>query len=161
MPRSRRPLLRRLLGETAGSASIEFLGVGLVLLVPVVYLVLTLASLQSGAFAAEGAARQAARSFVLAGTDAEAAGRARRAVELTLADYGLDPATAEVRIECSPDPTTCLSRRALVTVTVGIRVPLPLAPPVLNVETPLSVGMSGVSTQQVSRFWAERAGDGG
>ena len=161
MPRSRRPLLRRLLAETAGSASIEFLGVGLLLLVPLVYLVLTLAALQSGALAAEGAARQAARSFVLAATEDEAAARAGRAVQFTLTDYGVDPAAAEVRIECSPDPTTCLSRRALVTVTVGIRVPLPLAPPVMDVETPLSVGMSGVSTQQVSRFWVEQPeGDG-
>jgi hypothetical protein len=154
VPRWRRPLLRRLGADDAGSASLEFLGVGLLLLVPIVYLVLTLAALQAGALAAEGAARQAARSFVLAATPQDAAARAERAVELTLSDYGIDPGTAEVRVACAPDPTACLSRRALVTVTVGIRVPLPLGPPVLDVETPLSVGMSGVSTQQVSRFWS-------
>ncbi|MFC0681148.1 hypothetical protein ACFFGH_25245 [Lysobacter korlensis] len=153
MPRWRRPLLRRLRAETTGSASLEFLGVGLLLLVPIVYLVLTLAALQAGALAVESAARQAARSFVLAATPEEAAARAERAVELTLADYGVDPSTAEVSVACAPDPAACLSRRALVTVTVGIRVPVPLAPPVLDVEAPLSVGMVGVSTQQVSRFW--------
>ena len=153
MPRWRR-FLPRLRGEVDGSASLEFLGVGLLLLVPVVYLVLTLAALQAGALAAEGAARHAARSFVLAGSPEEAAERAERAVELTLADYGIEPGTAEVGIACAPDPGTCLARRSLVTVTVGIRVSLPLAPPVLNVETPLSVGMRGVSTQQVSRFWS-------
>jgi hypothetical protein len=151
VPRSRRSLLRRLRDE-AGSASLEFLGVGLLLLVPMVYLVLTLAALQAGALAAEGAARHAARSFVLAATPAEAAARAERAVELTLEDFGLDPGTADVDVACTPDPGTCLARRSLVTVTVGIRVALPLAPPAVIVETPLSVGMSGVSTQQVSRF---------
>jgi Flp pilus assembly protein TadG len=154
VPHSRSPLLRRLRAETSGSASLEFLGVGVLLLVPVVYLVLTLAALQAGALAAEGAARQAARSYVLAATPEEAAARADRAVELTLADYGVDPSAAEVSVACAPDPATCLSRRALVTVTVGIRVPLPLAPAALDVGTPLSVGMTGVSTQQVSRFWS-------
>ncbi len=154
MPRSKHPLLRRLRNEASGSASLEFLGVGLLLLVPIVYLVLTLAALQAGALAAEGAARHAARSFVQAGTPEEAATRAERAVELTLADYGIDPAVAEVRVACAPDAGTCLARRSLVTVTVGIRVPLPLAPPVLDVKAPLSVGMTGVSTQQVSRFWS-------
>lgn len=160
MPRWRRPL-RRLRDESAGSASLEFLAVGLLLLVPVVYLVLTLAALQAGALAAEGAARHAARSFVLGETPDDAAARAERAVELTLADFGIEPASAEVRIACAPEPSACLSRNSLVTVTVGIRVALPLAPPALDVETPLSVGMSGVSTQQVSRFWAEPIrGDG-
>jgi hypothetical protein len=151
VPHWRLPLRR--LQADRGSASLEFLGVGLLLLVPVVYLVLTLAALQAGGLAAEGAARHAARSFVLAGTAEEAAARVERAVELTLADYGIDPASAEIGIACAPDPGSCLSRRSLVTVTVGIRVALPLAPPALNVEAPLSVGMSGVSTQQVSRFW--------
>src|SRR5215218_1477843 len=135
MPHWRRPL-QRLRDDSTGSASLEFLGVGLLLLVPVVYLVLTLAALQAGALAAEGAARHAARSFVLAATPEEAAARAERAVELTLADFGIDPAAAEVDIACAPDPGTCLARRSLVTVTVGIRVALPLAPPVLDVETP-------------------------
>lgn len=154
MPRSRRSLIRRLRDESAGSASLEFLAVGLLLLVPVIYLVLTLAALQAGALAAEGAARHAARSFVLSTTPAEAAARAERAVELTLEDYGIDSSAADVAIACAPEPGACLTRRSLVTVTVGIRVALPLAPSALIVETPLSVGMSGVSTQQVSRFRA-------
>jgi hypothetical protein len=160
MRRWRRPLLR-LRDESAGSASLEFLGVGLLLLVPVVYLVLTLAAVQAGALAAEGAARHAARSFVLAGTAAQAADRAERAVRLTLADFGIDPGAAEVDVSCTPDPRTCLAPRSLVTVTVGIRVALPLAPPALDVEAPLSVGMSGVSTQQVSRFWVGETGTSG
>ena len=153
MPPSRR-FLRRLRDDAAGSASLEFLGVGLLLLVPIVYLVLTIAALQAGALAAEGAARQAARSFVLATTAEEAGARAERAVELTLTDYGIDPDAADVAVACAPDPGTCLSRRGLVTVTVGIRVPLPFAPPAVDVDAPLSLAMSGVSTQQVSRFWS-------
>jgi hypothetical protein len=140
--------------DESGSASLEFLGVGLLLLVPVVYLIVTLAALQAGALAAEGAARQAARTFVLAPTADEAAARAERAIQLTLDDYGVDAGTTAVAVSCSPDARSCLDRRSLVTVTVGIRVPLPLAPPVLGLDTPLSVPMAATSTQQVSRFRA-------
>ncbi|HSP76545.1 MAG TPA: hypothetical protein VLO31_10065, partial [Cryobacterium sp.] len=47
-----------------GSASLEFITAGLILLVPLVYLVLAMAALQGGALAVEGAARQAARVYV-------------------------------------------------------------------------------------------------
>ena len=47
-----------------GSASLEFITVGMVMLIPLVYLVLTMSAIQAGALAAEGAARQAARVFV-------------------------------------------------------------------------------------------------
>ena len=49
------------LRDETGTAALEFITVGLILLVPLVYLVLALASLQAGTFAVEGAARQAAR----------------------------------------------------------------------------------------------------
>src|SRR3712207_7229451 len=49
----------------------------------------------------------------------------------------------------SPEPGDCLARRSLVTVTVGIRVALPLAPPAVDVETPLSVGRSEEHTSEL------------
>jgi len=52
--------------DDAGSASIEFLTAGMLLLVPIVYLVILVAAVQSAALATEGAARQAARVFVQA-----------------------------------------------------------------------------------------------
>ena len=41
----------------AGNAVVEFLGISLILLIPLVYLVLTLAKVQGASYAVEGAAR--------------------------------------------------------------------------------------------------------
>ena len=66
----------------AGSASLEFLTVGVILLVPLVYLVLAMSAIQAGALAVEGAARQAARVAVQA----------------------IDSGAADVAVEASADP---------------------------------------------------------
>ena len=147
MRRSRR------FADDDGSASLEFVTAGLVLLLPLVYLVLAMASIQAGALAIEGAARQAARVFVQSGSIAEAQAGAASAVQFALADHGVDPATVRVEVACALRPTQCLTRRGLVTVTIQIAVPLPLAPPILNGGLPMSVPLTASATQQVSRFW--------
>lgn len=139
--------------DERGSASLEFITVGLVLLVPLVYLVLALSSIQAGALAVEGAARQASRVFVQSRDVTSAQSRAIRAVEFALADHGIDPDSATVAVTCAPDPSNCLSRRGLVTVTVSLSAALPLVPPVLVGDFPVAVPLSATSTQQVSRFW--------
>lgn len=135
-----------------GSASVEFLTVGMLLLVPTVYLVLTLAAVQSASFAVEGAARQASRVFVQSESLGAAQSAAATAIAVTLADYGLDAADARVEVTCAPDPADCLTRRGFVTVTVSTVVPLPLLPPVLGVDAPPGVPITATSTEQVSRF---------
>src|SRR5687767_273255 len=77
-------VVRGRLTDDSGSASLEFVTAGLILLLPLVYLILTVATVQAAAFATEGTARQAARVFVRA--DSEAAGRAAvdRAVRIGL-----------------------------------------------------------------------------
>jgi len=153
MPRSRpwTDAATRLARED-GSASIEFITVGVLMLVPTVYLVLALSSIQSASFAVEGAARQASRVFVQAGTVAEARAAASRAIAVTLADYGLDARDAQVAIMCAPDPANCLARRGFVTVTIATLAPLPLFPAVLGTDLPPGVWIDSVATEQVSRF---------
>ena len=152
MPRWRR--WATALAADDGSASLEFVSAGVLLLVPLVYLVLAMASVQGGSLSVEGAARQAARVYVQASSEAEARARAESAVRFALADYGLDAADATVRIRCAPDPARCLTRRGIVTVRVGVRVPLPLVPSGLSVATGASVPLEADSAQQVSRFWS-------
>ena len=144
MPRSRR------FADDEGSASLEFLTVGLILLVPTVYLVLAVSTIQAAAFAVEGAARQAARVFVQAPDLASAEAGAERALDFALADHGIT-AEAELAIVCRP--AECLTRQALVTVSVDLQVPLPLVPPVLVGDFPLAVPLHATATAQVSRFW--------
>lgn len=136
-----------------GSSSLEFITIGVLLLVPMVYLVLAVSSVQAATLATEGAARQAARVYVLAETDAAAASAAQRAIAFALADDGLDAGAAEIRIDCAPNPGTCLTRRGTVTVTVRVEVALPLVPDALNFRTSASVPVQARAAQQVSRFW--------
>lgn len=146
MPRSRS------WSDDSGSASLEFVTAGLVLLVPLVYLILAVSTIQAGALAAEGAARQAARVFVEspstdAGRDAVA-----HAVEFALADHALTDSEVDVAITCIPRPDQCLTRHGFVTVTVEIAVALPLVPAALTGDFPLAVTLEASATQQVSRF---------
>lgn len=143
----------RLSTDERGSASLEFVTAGLILLVPMVYLVLVMSAIQAGALAVEGAARQAARVFVQSASTGDAEAAAARAIEFALTDYGIDAETATISVVCTPEPADCLTRRGFVTVGVEITVPLPLTPPALTVDAPLAVPLSATATQQVSRFW--------
>ncbi len=142
--------------DDRGSASLEFVPVGVLLLVPTVYLVLTLSALESASFAVEGAARQATRVFVQSNSVVAAESAAHTAVAVTLADYGLDAGDATVQVSCRPMPTACLTRRGFVTVSVSARVPLPLVPPALELNLPAVIPVQSVATEQVSRFWGAR-----
>ena len=77
----------RLRREERGSAVVEFLGVTLVLLLPLVYLVLTLGQIQAAAFAAEAAARESGRVLSHEADLPTAAARAQTAVELAFGDH--------------------------------------------------------------------------
>lgn len=139
-----------------GSASLEFITAGMLLLLPMVYLVLVMSALQAGALAVEGAARQAARVFVQGQSISVASAQAERAIQFALADYGLDAADATVAVSCAPHPSRCLTRLGTVTVDVSIAVDLPLVPPGLTVDVPLAIPLEASATQQVSRFWSGR-----
>lgn len=151
MRRSRRSTERPGLGDDAGSASLEFVTAGMLLLIPIVYLVVAISSIEAGVLAVEGAARQAARVYVQEPSAAEAEAAAERAIEFALADHGLESADVDVQITCTESP--CLTRRGFVTVTVRATVPLPLVPSVLDLNAPIAVPTSAAATQQVSRFW--------
>jgi hypothetical protein len=143
----------RLWADETGSAALEFVATGLILLVPLVYLILTMAQLQAGAFAVDGAARQAARVFVRSDSLAHAQASSRLAVAVALADFGIDPTKATISVTCTPAPSACLTPHGFVTVTVTVGVPLPLVPPIIAVNVPLTVAVHATATQQVSRFW--------
>ena len=129
-----------------GSASLEFVTAALILLVPLIYLVIAVSVVQ-------GAARQAARVYVQA-PDVDAARAAvDRAVTVALADAGSRPSEASVDISCDDEGDGCLSRRSEVTVTLRLRVALPLVPDVLALRDVTSIPIQSSATQTVSRFW--------
>lgn len=156
--RLRARLARRLRagGDESGSAVVEFLGATLVLLVPLVYLVVVLATVQRATFAVDGAAREAARAAVTADAD-DAAARATAAVALALDDQGLDPAgaTDALAVRCEPD---CTSPGTTVTVEVALEVPLPGVPGFVQDAVPLAVPVSASVTAPVDDYRSREPG---
>lgn len=152
--RLRRPDVGRSLGSwnpaERGSASLEFLTAGLLLLVPLVYVVLALSSVQSATFAVEGAARYAARVAVRAADDGAARASVDRVARAVLDEAGLGSSSSVVRVSCDPSPA-CTAAGARIRVEVASTVTLPLAPDVLGREF-AAVRVEGVATQTVSRF---------
>lgn len=144
-------VLRRLRGEEGGNAVVEFLGVTLVLLVPLVYLVLTLGRVQAATFAAEAAAREVGRVLSQAEDIGTATAHAHAAVELAFADHGIDvdPARA-LSIECDAEP--CLTPGARIHVAVAAVVDLPLVPDFLGDSLPLEVPVRAAHLAAVPEF---------
>lgn len=148
------------LSSEEGSASLEFLTVGMILLVPLVYLVLAMSAIQGGALAVEGAARQAARVAVRAVDEGAADVAVQRAVRVALDDYGVDADAASVSVSCSPSGD-CLAPGERVRVSVTATVALPLVPDVLALHQAASVPLEASATQTVSRFAGGRDSAGG
>lgn len=134
-----------------GSAVVEFLGVSLLLLVPLVYLIVTLGRVQAAGFAAEGAAREAGRLIVQAETIEQGVARARLAVELAFADHGMEVDGAEVlTLTCEEDP--CLTPGAYIHVGVESSVGLPGAPAFMASVLPTRVTVAAEAMAAVGDF---------
>lgn len=136
--------------DDEGSATLEFATAGLLLLLPLVALIVVLGAIQSGAFAAQAAAAQAARIVSTGGAADAIRSSAATAIAFALADYGFEPEAASVVIACAP-VSPCPSRGGLVTVTIELRVPIPMVPGLLGAPPP-SVTLSSTATRPVSRF---------
>jgi hypothetical protein len=117
-----------------GSALIEFVGASLLLLIPLIYLLLSVFEVQRGAFASSEAAREAGRAFATAPTSAVGLQRATYAAQLAFADQGIDgsPVVRFVAAgsgcgEGTPTVSPTLEPGAEYTVCVGEAIPLPYA----------------------------------
>ncbi len=141
------------LTDDRGSASLEFLTVGLLMLVPLVYLVIALGQIQHESLGVEAAARHVARAISLASDAAHAQQSADGVLASVAEQYGLDAGALELSISCTPAGSSCPSAGATVRVQIATRVPLPLAPPVLELDKRVSVPVEASAVQRMSRFW--------
>lgn len=140
--------------DESGSASLEFITVGLILLVPLVYLIVALGAIQSQALGVETGARQLARTIATAPDTATADARSKRVLEAIIAEYGIDPAKVEVEVSCAT-PGPCPTAGTLLSVTVTAEVALPLVPPVLGLDQLAQVPVTATGVHKVSRYWVE------
>lgn len=83
-----------------GSAIVEFVWLAVLLMIPLVYVVLAALSVQRAAFGSTAAAREAARAYATAGSDAEGEQRAEAAVALAMHDQGVAWAPSGRVIQC-------------------------------------------------------------
>lgn len=117
-----------------GSAIIEFLVIGVVLLVPLVYLVIAAGAVQSAVYASTQAVREAGRAFVTSATATEGRQRATTAAQLAFDDHGLTLPGDAMRVGCVGGP--CLSPGSTVVIEMDWRVPLPWLPDSLAGSAP-------------------------
>lgn len=137
---------RRQRSGEAGSALIELTWLGLLLLIPLVYVVMTMVSVQRAAYGATEAARAAGRAYVLAPDQASAVARAFGAAELAMQDQGVQLNPGDMRIVCHPEPDSCLQPGSAVEVVLALDVDLPILPTVLG-ESAASIGVDASHVQ--------------
>ena len=129
-----------------GSAIIEFVFVAVIVMLPLVYLIVAVSSVQRSELAVSQAAREAGRAFATADTAAEALPRARVAVRIALADEGI---ADDARLSFVPAGDSCTRGRpvspalvagAVFTVCVTRHAAVPAVPSVLAGKGITTVG---------------------
>ena len=143
-------LRRQLQGTESGRAIVEFVFLGTLLLVPLVYLIMTLAQLQAAAYGATAAAREAGRAFTTAATEVQGMPRARAAAQVAFMDFGFTDQDASVVIVCDGSP--CLRPDARITATSTIQVRLPFVPAFVGQVIPTTIPVSVTHVATVDRF---------
>jgi len=136
-----------------GSAALEFILIGLLLLVPLIYLIVALGLIQGQSLGAEAAARHIARAVSTAEDAVDARTRADAVLAAVAEEYGLDD--VDLSVECTPSGAACPRAGAALHVTVRTTVTLPLVPPVLGLDDLAAIPVEATSVQKVSRFWSE------
>ncbi|MFB9312897.1 hypothetical protein [Nocardioides plantarum] len=136
--------------DERGSAIVETVWLGILLLVPLVYVVLSVFEVQRGAFATTTAARSAARAYALAPDDASGTTAARAAARQAFDDQGLEGTSVTVQVTCAPY-ADCHSGTSMITVRIDADVTLPLLPDMLGGSRP-SFALDATHTVPIGQY---------
>lgn len=129
-----------------GSALVETLLLGLLLLIPLIWALGVLAEVHGAALATTAAAREAGFDAARASTPSEAQRRIDAAVAAAFADHGLDPAGA--RVDWTPSG---LGRGAALELRVSYEVAVAQAPFLGSVSGP-SISVSATHVARVDPY---------
>jgi Flp pilus assembly protein TadG len=134
-----------------GTATVEFVWMTILLLVPFVYILVAVFDTQRASYAVSAASRSAARAYLQAEDVAAGEQRARTAARVALDDQDV---RAHVAITCQPSAADCLQPGSSVRVVVRTVQPLPLTPSVLGDQ----LGGIAVDSTHTEPFGTFRAG---
>lgn len=119
-----------------GTALVEVTWLSVLLLVPLLYVIVSVFEVQRSAFAVNAATRAAARAYSMAPSQVEGSARARAAAAVAMEDQGLNLSDSSFALGCDPAPGDCLSPGSVIHVRLAYAVPLPLVPDALGGNTP-------------------------
>lgn len=111
-----------------GSALVEIVWLSLILLIPLVYILLTLVSVQRSAYGVTEAARAAGRAYVLSPNPVVGRQRAYAAARLAMHDQGITLPAGDLSIVCHPTPGSCLQPGSTVEIRITFHARLPVIP---------------------------------
>jgi hypothetical protein len=132
-----------------GSAVVELTWLGILLLVPMIWIVLSVFEVQRGAFGVSAAARSAGRAFALAPDDATGERQARAAAAVALADQGVDDGWS-LDISCPPLHDGCHVGGAVIVVHITTHVSLPFLPSFLGDDA--TFALDGEHTVPIGQY---------
>jgi Flp pilus assembly protein TadG len=118
--------------DETGSALVELSWLAIILIVPLIWIVISVFQVQQGAFATSAAARAAGRAYALAPDDATGEARAQAVVRQVLADQGTRGQRARVEVTCDAPAGNCHVGTSVITVRVDSGVDLPFFPVILG-----------------------------
>jgi Flp pilus assembly protein TadG len=139
------------LRDDRGSALVELSWLGILLILPMLWIVMSVFEVQRGAFGISAAARAAARAYALAPDDSTGLARARAAARVALDDQGLRDVKPVVDVSCTPCPGDCHQAASVITISVHSRVVLPLMPTALGGDRP-SFALDASQTVPIGQF---------
>jgi Flp pilus assembly protein TadG len=134
-----------------GSAVVELVWLGWLLLIPLVYLIITFFEVQEASYGVTQAARSAGRAYILSPDPVTAQARAFEAARVALRDQNVGLRAGELTVVCHPSPASCLRPNSTVEVRVRVSVPLPLAPR-FGGSASASVSVSASHTEPFGMF---------
>lgn len=115
-----------------GSALVELTWLGLLLMIPLVYVIISIVTVQRSAYGATEAARAAGRAYILAPDVETAQTRAYDAARIAMGDQGVHLEPSDLVIVCGPTPTSCLQPGSSVEVRIDLVVGLPMVPAIFG-----------------------------
>lgn len=133
--------------DDEGTAMVEFTYLAVLLMIPLVYVLITVFEVQRAAFGTTEAARQAGRAYTRSASIADAERRAEAAASMALRDQGVQG--GETRLACVGG---CLEPGSHVSVTVTAFVKLPLLGRVFGSGPRGSVRVVATHDEYVDRF---------